>query len=82
VAKVERKAAVGLLLGKNCSDKITARLPKIKKSYHSISVPTDEAIITDHNLFFSVCDWGITFLCFDGKKIKTLTLIYQVRIKN
>jgi hypothetical protein len=29
VAKVERKAAEGLVCGKNCSESITARLPKM-----------------------------------------------------
>jgi hypothetical protein len=54
VASVERNAAVGFVFGKNCSDKIVARLPKIKKSYHSISVPTEEAVITDQRFLLSV----------------------------
>jgi hypothetical protein len=68
VASVERKAAVGFVFGKNCSDKIVARLPKIKKSYHSISVPTEEAVITDQNFFYQ---WG--------KRLVSLWLQFKVR---
>src|SRR5690606_30710016 len=46
VAKVERKAAVGLSAGKNLVEITIDKLPKIKKSYHSMSVPSEEAPIT------------------------------------
>lgn len=46
VASVDRKAAVGLSEGKNLVEMTIDRLPKIKKSYHSIKVPNEEAPIT------------------------------------
>jgi hypothetical protein len=46
VANVESKAAVGLDFGKNWLAITVAKLPKIKKSYNSIIVPTADAIIT------------------------------------
>jgi hypothetical protein len=45
VASVAKKAATGFSFGKNSVEIIVARLPKIKKSYHSMSVPTEEAAI-------------------------------------
>jgi hypothetical protein len=53
---------VGLVFGKNCADKMVARLPKMKKSYHSISVPTDEAAMTNQSVFFSVPDITVGFM--------------------
>src|SRR5690606_40661627 len=41
VANVERKDAVGLSAGKNLVERTMERLPKIKKSYHSMSVPRE-----------------------------------------
>src|SRR5690606_30996579 len=46
VAKVDKKAAVGLSAGKNLVEMTTDKLPKIKKSYHSINVPKEEAPMT------------------------------------
>src|SRR5690606_13913813 len=55
VAKVDSNAAVGLSAGKNLVDNTMERLPNIKKSYHSISVPKEEAPMTFHKVFFSCC---------------------------
>ena len=55
VASVDKNAAVGFAFGKNCCARIDDKLPKMKKSYHSIKVPTDEAVITDQSFFFSSC---------------------------
>src|SRR5690606_1999891 len=55
VAKVDRKAAVGLSEGKNLVEITMERLPKIKKSYHSISVPNEEAPITFQIPFLLAC---------------------------
>ena len=38
--------------GNNCMDKILAIITANKRSYHSISVPTEDAIITNRRLFF------------------------------
>ncbi|MNX58307.1 hypothetical protein D3C86_891440 [compost metagenome] len=51
VANVDRKAAVGLSEGKNFVEITMERLPKIKKSYHSMSVPMEEAPMTFQMLF-------------------------------
>jgi hypothetical protein len=51
VARVERKAAVGFSAGKNLVEITMDRLPKMKKSYHSISVPMEEAPMTFQILF-------------------------------
>lgn len=50
VASVARKAAVGFSFGKNSVEMIVARLPKIKKSYHSMSVPTEDAVMMEARL--------------------------------
>ena len=50
VARVARKAATGFPFGKNSVEIIVARLPKIKKSYHSIIVPTDDAAMIEIKL--------------------------------
>lgn len=64
VASVARNAAVGFSLGKNWVEIMLARLPKIKKSYHSINVPADEAVINGarlllRNLLFFNLNAGI-----------------------
>jgi hypothetical protein len=49
---MERKAAEGLVWGKNFAERMEAMLPKMKKSYHSIRVPDAEAATTLHMLPF------------------------------
>ena len=64
VANVDKKAAVGLSAGKNLVEITTAKLPKIKKSYHSISVPIEEAPITFQIVFLlAVSLINNVFLC-------------------
>lgn len=51
VASVARNAAVGFSFGKNSVEMIDARLPKRKKSNHSMSVPADDAAMIEDKLF-------------------------------
>jgi len=54
VARVARNEAEGLSFGKKFVEMTVARLPKIKKSYHSISVPTEDAVMTEMRLLREV----------------------------
>jgi hypothetical protein len=45
-ARVERNATVEFPFGKKCVAMMVASDPKTKKSYHSISVPAEEAAMT------------------------------------
>lgn len=65
VASVAKKAATGFSFGKNSVEIIVARLPKIKKSYHSISVPTVDAAMIGINLLLEV----IADFNFDSFKV-------------
>jgi hypothetical protein len=44
VAKLARRPEVGSLDGKNSGPKMTAKLAKVRKSYHSKKVPKQVAI--------------------------------------
>ena len=57
VAKVAKKEAVAFSFGKNWVEIILAKLPKIKKSYHSMSVPTVEAAMMATNSLVEVLGW-------------------------
>ena len=61
VANVARKAATGFSFGKNCVEIIVAKLPKIKKSYHSMIVPTEDAAMIEIRLLL---EGLVGFNCF------------------
>ena len=60
VASVARNAATGFSFGKNSVEIIVARLPKIKKSYHSMRVPTEDAAMMGINLLLDALE-GFNF---------------------
>ena len=60
VANVAKKAAAGFSFGKNSVEIIVARLPKIKKSYHSMIVPTEDAAMIGINLLLEFLT-GVNF---------------------
>src|SRR5690606_29439455 len=55
VASVDKNAAVGLSDGKNFVEMTMDKLPKMKKSYHSMSVPKEEAPMTFQIPFLLTC---------------------------
>jgi hypothetical protein len=64
VVKVARKAAMGLSFGKNCVEIITDKLPKTKKSYHSITVPTEAAVMRELILWLRLVLFFYRFMYF------------------
>jgi hypothetical protein len=77
---MERKAAEGLVWGKNFAERMEAMLPKMKKSYHSIRVPDAEAATTLHILllFASI---SISINCFNYFLLQE-TILQRVMIKS
>lgn len=67
VASVASRAAVGLSFGKKRVEMIVARLPNKKKSYHSIKVPAEDAVIILIRLFFDVGVWSKSLFLSDAR---------------